>query len=282
MDEELEKSSISKEYGFLSKNKKDIDLISVNENRAIHEVQASFVIAKKFPRNESESFSKIINACRRPFLAEQAIYAYPKGGKLVEGPSIRLAEVLLSSWGNCESGVIEISQSNGISIAQSYAIDLETNTRVIKTFHVTHKIWTKNGIKHITDPRDIYELIANQGARRMRSCILAIIPADISEAAKEECKKTLANSSEPISERIRKLILAFQDDFGIKVEHLEKKLGHKLDSIIETELVTLRGIYRSLRDGMSSREDFFDLGLESKANNIVEELINNKNKKIIT
>ena len=267
---------IAKDYGF-SETEKNNDLVSVSESRAMHEVQAAFVIAKKFPRNESQAFSKIMKACERPFLADQALYAYPKGGKLVEGISIRLAEVLLASWGNCECGIKEISQNNGVSIAEAYAVDLETNTRVSKIFHVPHHISTKQGIKKLSDPRDIYELVANQGSRRMRACILAVIPGDIADAAKDKCKKTMMNGSEPIADRVRKLVMAF-DELGVKVEHLEKRLGHNLDAIIEQELVILRGIYKSLKDGMANREDFFDLGLSSVANKKIDELITNKSK----
>lgn len=271
MNQEL----IAKEYGFSSTETKNTDLVSVSENRAMHEVQAAYVIAKKFPRNESESFSKIMNACKRPFLAEQAMYVYPKGGKSVSGASIRLAEVILSYWGNCESGVREISQSNGVSICEAYAIDLETNTRDIKIFHVPHHIHTKNGMKKITDPREIYELIANMGARRKRACILSVLPGDIVEAALEECKKTMMSGKEPIADRVRKLVLAF-DELGVKVEHLEKRLGHNLDSTVEQELVTLRGIYKSIKDGLASRESFFEMGLASTANQSIDELISSK------
>jgi hypothetical protein len=264
-------------YGFNDVEKKDNDLVSVSESRAMHEVQAAFFIAKKFPRNQDQAFANIMKSCKRQFLAEQAIYAYPRGGKLVEGASIRLAEVLLMNWGNCEAGIREISQSNGMSIAEAYAIDFETNTRIAKIFHASHRIGTKNGIKILTEPRDIYLEVANQGARRMRSCILAIVPGDIVDAAMEQCKETLKNGSEPIADRIRKLTIAF-DELGVKVEHLEKRLGHKLDSTIDHELITLRGIYKSLKDGMASREDFFDLGLKNVATNTIEELLDGKSK----
>jgi hypothetical protein len=266
---------MSKNYGFDQDEKQSVDLVSVSENRAMHEVQAAFVIAKRFPRNESEAFSKIMKSCKRPFLAEQAIYAYPKGGKVVEGASIRMAEVLISAWGNCNFGIEEISQANGVSIARAFAIDLETNTRSEKVFHVPHHISTRNGMKKLIDPRDIYELVANQGARRMRACILAIIPGDITDAALEECKKTLTNGQEPITNRVRKLVIHF-DELGVKVNQLEKRLGHNLDAIIEAELVTLRGIYKSLKDGMAKREDFFDMGQESTANKTVNDLIDSK------
>jgi len=245
-------------------------LAQMGEARAVAEVQAAYVIAKKFPRDENLAFTKIMKACQRPFLAEQAMYAYPRGGQLVTGPSIRLAEVLGQAWGNVDCGVREISQENGVSIAEAYAIDLETNVRSTKIFHVPHHRDTKQGKKKLTDARDIYELVANQGARRLRACILGIIPGDVVDAAVERCKKTMESSDVPLADQIRNLVMAF-DEMGIKVEHLEKRLGHKLESIIPQEIVTLRGIYKSVKDGMADRSQFFDIA-STVASNAKEEL----------
>src|ERR1700749_4984433 len=115
-------------YEDLGFEKKDISnqevgLMASTEARAIAEVQASYVIAKKFPRNQHESYMAIIESCKRPFFAEQAMYAYPRGGSLVTGPSIRLAECMAQAWGNLDCGIREISQSNGVSVAEAYAID---------------------------------------------------------------------------------------------------------------------------------------------------------------
>lgn len=239
-------------------------LLQVTESKAVAEVQAAYIIAKKYPRNNHESYMAIIEACKRPFLAEQAMYAYPKGGSLVKGASIRLAETLAQCWGNLDCGVREISQINGVSVAEAYAIDLQTNTRITKVFHVPHARNTKKGTTRLTDARDIYELVANQGARRLRACILGIIPGDVIEAAVERCEVTLASSDVPIGEQVRKMTKAF-DELGVKVEHLEKRLGHNLDAIIPEEIVTLKSIYKSIKDGMASREQFFDIASTVKA-----------------
>ncbi len=235
----------------------DTSMAQSHEARAVAEVQAAYVIAKKFPRNAHESYMAIIDACKRPFLAEKACYAYPRGRETVSGPSIRLAEVLAQAWGNLDCGVREISQSNGVSVAEAYAIDLQTNTRITKTFHVPHARDTKQGKIKLTSSRDIYELVANQGARRLRACILGIIPGDVIEAAVEQCNRTLESSDIPRAEQIKKLVLAF-DELGIKVEHLQALLAHNLDSVIPAEIVKLKGIYRSIRDGHAGREEFFD------------------------
>lgn len=274
---------MTNELGFAAPIKSDDNsLMQVNESRAVAEVQASYVIAKKFPRNQHESYVNIIEACKRPFLAEQAMYAYPKGKTLVTGASIRLAEAMAQAWGNLDCGIREISQSNGVSVAEAYAIDLQTNTRITKIFHVPHVRDTKQGRINLKDARDIYEIVANQGARRLRACILGIIPGDVIEAAVNQCKKTLESSEIPLSERIRAMIVKF-DELGVKVEHLEKRLGHKLEATISAEIVTLQGIYKGIKDGFAHREDFFEISgtrsesAEKEINNLLDE--KNKNTK---
>jgi len=240
------------------------------EAREAAQVQAAYVIAKKFPRNEHEAYTRIMETCKRPSLAEQSTYAYPRGGKMVTGASIRLAEALSQAWGNLDCGIRELSQENGSSVCEAYAIDLQTNSRVTKVFHVAHKRDTKKGTQRLTDSRDIYELVANQGARRLRACILAIIPGDIVEAAVAKCAQTLECSDVPRAEQIKKLLTAF-DEYGIKVEHIEKRLGHNLDAIIAPEIVALKAVYRSIRDGMGKREEFFDI-VSTKAKDTLDDL----------
>jgi hypothetical protein len=118
---------------------------------------------------------------------------------------------------------------------------------------------TKKGRVKLTDARDIYEIVANQGARRLRACILGILPGDVVEAAVNQCKKTMESGEVPLSDRIRLMVTKF-DDLGVKVEHLEKRLGHNLDATISAEVVTLQGIYKAIKDGFSAREDFFEIG----------------------
>lgn len=84
----------------------------------------------------------------------------------------------------------------------AYAWDLETNTRVTKIFGVEHKRDTRNGSYALTDSRDIYEATANFGARRMRACILGVIPGDVVDMAVNECKETQKKAMENF--RVRK------------------------------------------------------------------------------
>lgn len=234
-------------------------MVAIEQSRAVQEVQAALVIAKKFPRDSNAAYARIVESCKRLSLAQQSMYRYPRGGEVVTGPSIRLAEVLAQNYGNLDFGIRELERREGVSIAESYCWDMETNTRQTKVFEVPHEIQLKNKTKKkLTDPRDIYELVANQGARRLRACILGIIPGDIVEGAVGQCKATIAKGGgEPIGDRIRKVILAFKD-LGVSQEMLEARLGHALDLTTPEEIVDLTGIYTALKDRQAKRSDFFD------------------------
>jgi len=236
--------------------------VAVEQSRAMTEVQASMVMAKQFPRHETAAMSAIINECQRRRLAESAIYSYPRGGTRIQGPSIRLAEVLAQKWGNIDAGIIELTRARGYSEMMAYAWDLETNTRITRTFQVPHVRYSKqHGNTDLSggDPRDIYELTANQGSRRLRACILAVIPGHVVDKAMEQIDQTLAGASdEPLADRALKIVEAFKT-YGVDTGMIEERLGHNLQALSGSELVDLRKIYNSLRDGMSKRDDWFDV-----------------------
>ena len=228
--------------------------------RQAQEVQAAMVVAKRFPRDENASFARIMQSCQRKGLAERAMYEYPRGGQNVTGPSIRLAEAMAQNWGNLDFGITELEQKPGESTVMAYCWDLETNTRQTKIFTVPHIRQTKKGAQALTDPRDIYEMVANQGARRLRSCILGVIPGDIVDAAIEQCNKTLTSGdATPLADRIRNMVFSFQAKLGVPKECLEKYIGCKAEAFTEQSVVRLRNVYNSIKEGRANREDYFDL-----------------------
>lgn len=228
------------------------------QQRAVAEVQAAMMIARMNPRDQVAAMDRILNACTRPTLAEHAMYSYSRGGTDITGPSIRLAEAMAQAWGNLQYGVRELDQRPGESTVQAFAWDCETNVRREVTFQVRHERHTRSGIKRLTDPRDIYELAANQGARRLRACLLGVIPGDVTDAAVKQCETTLRTSVEITEETVRKLAAAFAE-LGVTRDALEKRLQRRLDAMTPAQYVGLRKIFTSLRDGMSVPGDWFDV-----------------------
>lgn len=228
-----------------------------DQQRAVAEVQAAMMIARMNPRDPIVAMERILNACTRPTLADSAVYTYSRGGADVSGPSIRLAEAMAQSWGNMQFGIRELDQRNGESTVQAFAWDVETNTRREVTFQVPHIRYTRSGSKRLEDPRDIYEMVANQGSRRLRACILAVIPGDVTEAAVKQCEVTMKTAADTSPEAMKRMVEAFAP-YGISQKQIEKRIQRRLDAIQPAQVVSLKKIYASLRDGMSSAADWFD------------------------
>lgn len=237
---------------------------AIATTREAQKVQAAMAVAKRFPRDQVAASRRIVESCKRPGLAAKGMYAFPRGGKPVTGPSIRLAEEMARQWGNLDMGVHELERTDGESVMEAYCWDLETNARVTKQFTVKHVRDTKEGGKALKDERDIYEIGANMGARRLRACILSIIPADVTEEAVAQVKITQAGGSDrPIIDRIKAMVDAFAE-LGVAQALIEKKMGMRVDQILEPQLVDLRAIYTTIKDGQGRIEDWFEVARSEK------------------
>lgn len=235
-------------------------------SREAQEVQVAMVAAKRFPRDEIEAYNRVMRDCQRKTLAEKAMYEYPRGGQVVTGPSIHLARAMARSWGNLDSGFKVLEQSAKESTVMAYCWDLETNYRETKVFTVQHIRETKKGAYPLTDSRDIYEMVANQAARRERACILSVIPGDVVDAAIGQCNVTLASGGKmPLVDMVRALVKNFQEQYGVTAEMLEKYIGCKKEAFSQQSVVRLKNVYNTIRDGSASVEQYFDLSSAESA-----------------
>jgi hypothetical protein len=164
--------------------------------------------------------------------------------------------VIANCWGNIEFGFRELSQANGESTVEAFAWDLETNSKRTVTFTVPHKRFSGGKATPLVDPRDIYELVANNAQRRVRSCLEAVIPPDIVEDAVSQCRETLKQTAEVTPDSIQKTLQAFTP-LGVTKEQIESRLGRRIESMQPAQLVNLRRIYKSLQEGMSKPADWF-------------------------
>lgn len=253
---------------------------NTNVSREMEEVKGQIFMAKQFPRNTYQAQKRIEDACKRKSLAESATYSYPRGGAKVTGPSIRLAEVLAQNWGNISFGFKELDQNKEESTAMAYAWDVETNTRQERIFTVPHKRVAYGKISVLTDPRDIYELIANQASRRVRACILSIIPGDVVEDAVNECEKTLqGDNKQPLKDRLTSALDLFKNDFDVNQSQVEDYFGYSISEFAEKDLMTLGGIYSSLKDHMTKVSDWFDAIAEKSPKKIESDVVKDFDKK---
>jgi len=124
-------------------------------------------------------------------------------------------------------------------------------------FKVKHVRDTKKGSTVLTDSRDVYETTANFGARRLRACILSVIPGDVVESAVDACKETVTNQDKtPIKDRIKKLEKVFKE-IKVTKEQLEEYAQRNLAEFGKEEIFLLQGVFKAIRDGQAKPDDYF-------------------------
>ncbi len=232
---------------------------AVEQARAVAEVAAAVQVAQQVPRNLQNARQQMLDSCGMQFLAERAFFRYNRGGGAVTGETVHLARELARCFGNVQYGISELRRDDehGQSEMQAFAWDVQNNTRASTTFIVPHGRDTKDGMKKLTDLRDIYENNANMGARRLREQIFAILPKWFTEEAKEACRRTLQDGGgKPLAVRIDDLIKAMRK-LGVTDQQLIDRVGRRADQWTPEDVASLGVVWRSISNGEVTREEEF-------------------------
>lgn len=235
---------------------------AVEQTRAAAEVLAAVQVAQQCPRSLQLARATMQDSCKQLYLAERAFYRFPRGGQTVTGPTVHLARELARCFGNVQYGIAELRRDDeyGQSEMIAFAWDVQTNTRNSNTFIVPHLRDRKKengGPERLTDVRDIYENNANNGARRVREAIYAILPPFFTEEAKQICRETLKNGGgRPLAHRITDAVQGFKG-MGVTLGQIEQKLGQPADRWDEYDVVQLGIVFRSIERREVRIEDEF-------------------------
>ncbi|MFE0794695.1 hypothetical protein [Streptomyces mutabilis] len=245
---------------------------AVEQSRAVAEVQAAIYVARQFPRDVGRSRANMQAACGSMALAEKAFYRFPRAGGAVEGSTIHLAKTLAQAWGNIQYGVSEMRRDDEYrqSEMQAWAWDVEANTRHVLTFIVPHAKFANKQVQQLVDLRDIYENNANNGARRLREAIFAVIPDFFIDEAEELCRETLnKGDGKPLEQRIDGAIQVFQQ-LGVNADRLEQKLGRTRSNWNGADIAQLLITHKSIQRREIAVDEAFPqariTGSEIKAN----------------
>jgi hypothetical protein len=240
---------------------------AVEQSRAVEEVRAAIIVAQQCPRDTQVAIAQMQESCKMRQLADRAFYRFPRAGQNITGPSVYLARELARCWGNIQYGVAELARDDehGQSEMQAFAWDVQTNTRPVQVFIVPHKRDKKDKKtgqsqpEPLIDMRDIYENNANNGARRLRECIFAVLPPWFVEEAKDLCAKTIegTDAEKPLQLRIADIIAAFATNAGVDEAALTRKIGRPSAKWTAHDLATLRVIGSSLARNETTVEEEF-------------------------
>jgi len=171
----------------------------------------------------------------------------------IEGPTIRLAEIVASAWGNMKFGARIIGQEDGFVIAQGVAHDLETN--VSSTMEVRRRITKANGEKYGPDMIGVTSNAAC--AIAVRNAIFKTVPFTYVKQVYLAAKKTAVGDAKTLGERRQTMIAQFGQMFVTKEQILAYTGKTGIDDIGLAEIEDLIGAFNAIKDGDSTVDEVF-------------------------
>lgn len=225
------------------------------------EIDSQIATAKQYPRVLSKVKRDMLEfASLDQETAEACFYSLPRGGKTIQGPSVRLAEIAVSCYGNLRAGVRIIDAvSTGDSphvVLQAVCHDLEKNVAV--QIEKRRRIVGKKSKGGQIDEDDI-NLAANAGsAIAFRDAVFKVIPGALIKPVYEHAKQVAIGDAKTLVERRERAVASF-GKMGVPPAKVCAHLGKKtVEDISLEDLETLFGLHTAIKDGHTTIDEAFN------------------------
>jgi len=230
------------------------------------EIESQIATARAFPRDVVKFVkSAMALATLNEEVAESCYYAMPrkkrndKNGQdeviIIEGPSVRLAEIVASTYGNIAIAARVISNDGKSITAQDICRDLENN--VSTNVEVKARITYRNGA---TFNDDLQVMIGNAAcSKARRNAIFATIPGAIIKPILDKAKEVAKGSVAELAVRRNKALEYFHG-LGVSDEQICKTLSvSKIEDIDIDKFVQLRGFASAIKNEGKTIQDIFNI-----------------------
>lgn len=234
-------------------------------NRA--EVDVQIATAKQYPRDLNAVLNKIATyATMDRETAEDCFYQLSRkdangNNSIIEGLSVRMAEIIAGSWGNLRVQTRIIGNDGKMITAQAICHDLETNFAVSK--EVKRSITTKKGY---TFSQDMQVVTGNAAASiAFRNAVLTVIPKAVTKRIINDVKKVALGQDIDLEKR-REAIINYFGNLGVTKEQLFDYLNiTKIEEIDKEKVFQLRATANAIKEGTTTiRETFIRPAAEAK------------------
>lgn len=221
---------------------------------AAPEVDVQITTAKRYPRSvkrfldEAQTMATIDDST-----AASMAYALPRSGKTIEGPSVRLAEIMAGAWGNlrAETRILETDAKH--ITAEAMCWDLEKNV-AIRT-QVKRRITDKYGKRYNDDMIVVTGNAAS--AIAFRNAVFKIIPGSYVSKILAAARKVAIGDAKNLS-ITRDEAFAWFKRFGITDERILATLGKpSIEDVDIDDVHKLRGFSTAIRDEGADVQDIF-------------------------
>jgi hypothetical protein len=225
-------------------------LVALNKS----DLEAQLDAAHKYPR----SIKNFVDGAKtlatlNKAVATSCIYALPRGGKPISGPSVRLAEICLSAYGNMHAAARPLDPDATTISAQAVAWDLEKNVKV--TIEARRGILDKYGKRFKDDMVNVTAAAAVSIA--LRNAVFRVIPralvddiyAHVREVSVGNAKTLVAN---------RENTVGWLQKIGVPLERIFAAVGAKgIDDVDLDRLEQLMGLGTAVRTKSATIDEAF-------------------------
>lgn len=211
--------------------------------------------AKRYPRD--------IQACRADALAmatmsaeiaESCYYVLPRDGKKIDGPSVRLAEIIVSAYGNIKVATRIIGNDGKMITAEAVCMDTEKNITV--SVQVKRRITNKKGETYSDDMQVVTGNAAS--AIAYRNAVLKVIPMVLTNNVLDAAKKIAAGTEADLPITRAKALQYIHENFKVKSEQVLKILKRQsIEDITIDDIKTIKGFINAIRDGDATINEVF-------------------------
>lgn len=218
------------------------------------EIDVQIATAKLYPRSLSRFSKEVLDmATLNQEVAAECMYVLPRDGKKIDGPSARLAEIVLSAWGNARGGARIVDESDKFIVAQGFVHDLERNVAI--SFEVRRRITSKNG-KRYGD--DMIGVTANAAASiAFRNAVFKVVPKAYWSPAYRQARNVVRGDAKTLADRRAAAIEAVKS-LNVPLDRMLYALGVEgIEDIGLDELVTLRGMLNAIEEGDTTVDQAF-------------------------
>lgn len=225
-------------------------------NRAEVDIQIS--TAKQYPREVSRVLNQIKTYATMDMeTAEDCFYALRRGkgsdAQVIEGISVRLAEIIAGAWGNLRVQTRIIGNDGKTITAQAVCHDLESNLAV--SLEVKRRITDKYGRTYSEDMQVVTGNAAS--AIAYRNSVLKVVPKAVTKKVVNEIKQVALGQSIDLETRRQRLIQYFAQ-IGVMQSELLAYCEVKTIDQIDTEMVfELRGLANAIKEGTTTVKETF-------------------------
>lgn len=242
----------------------DVQVVQVNQVEMLQainrsEVDIQIATAKMYPRDLSRVLNQIKTyATMDKETAEDCFYVLRRKGyggqdSVIEGLSVRMAEIIASSWGNMRVQTRIVGNDGKMVTVQAVCHDLESNLAVCK--EVKRRITDKSGKTFSEDMQVVTGNAASSIA--FRNAVLAVIPKAITKKIVAEVKQVALGQAIDMETSIKNCIATYAK-VGVTLEMILSYLDIKsVDEIDKERLFSLRATWNAIKEGTTTVKETF-------------------------